>query len=78
MNVLSNNTGLSQQMLGSIQKVKNLMLMAKGNPMAVLQQNPQMQQVVQMCRGQNPKIVFENMCRQMGINPNDIINALKG
>lgn len=77
MNVLSNNAGLSQQMLGGIQKAKSLMLMAQGNPMTVLQQNPQMQQIMQMCQGQNPQAIFESMCKQMGVNPNDVLNALR-
>lgn len=82
MNVLSNGlqgtqNGLSQQMMSGIQQVKGLMSMAQGNPMAMLQNNPQFAQVVQMCKGQNPQQVFENMCKQQGVNPNDIINALR-
>lgn len=77
MNVLSNNAGMSQQMIGGIQRAKNLMFMAQGNPMAVLQQNPQMQRVIKMCQGQNPQAIFESMCKQMGVNPNDVLNALR-
>jgi hypothetical protein len=72
MNPLNTSNGLPPQIVQNIQQVKRIMQMGD------LRQNPQMQQVMQMCRGQNPKLVFENMCRQMGINPNDIINAIKG
>lgn len=81
MNILGGNNmqngGLPPQLMQQIQQVKGLMALSKGNPMAILQSNPQMQQVMQMCKGQNPKAVFENMCKQQGINPDAIINALK-
>lgn len=81
MNILGGNNmqngGLPPQLMQQIQQVKGLMALSKGNPMAILQSNPQMQQVMQMCKGQSPKTVFENMCKQQGINPDAIINALK-
>lgn len=79
MNILGNGSGggLPPQLMQSIQQVKGIMGMAKGNPMAMLQNNPQFAQVMQMCKGQNPQTVLENMCRQQGINPQDLINALK-
>lgn len=79
MNILGNGggDGLPPQLMQSIQQVKGIMGMAQGNPMAMLQNNPQFAQVMQMCKGQNPQTVLENMCRQQGINPQDLINALK-
>lgn len=79
MNILGNGGGggLPPQLMQNIQQVKGIMGMARGNPMAMLQNNPQLQQVLQMCKGQNPQIVLENMCKQQGINPQDLINALK-
>lgn len=79
MNILGNGGGggLPPQLMQSIQQVKGIMGMAQGNPMAMLQNNPQFAQVIQMCKGQNPQTVLENMCRQQGINPQDLINALK-
>lgn len=79
MNILGNSSGggLPPQLMQSIQQVKGIMGMARGNPMAMLQNNPQLQQVLQMCKGQNPQAVLENMCKQQGINPQDLINALK-
>lgn len=69
--------GLSPQLMQSIQQVKGLMGMMNGNPMALMQNNPQIAQVMQMCQGQNPQIILENMCKQQGIDPNALINALK-
>lgn len=82
MNILGNGGmptggGLPPQMMQSIQQVKGLMGMAKGNPMALMQNNPQIAQAMQMCKGQNPRTVFESMCRQQGIDPNAFMNALR-
>lgn len=83
MNILGNGGtpptmgGLSPQMMQNIQQVKGLMGMMKGNPMALLQQNPQMAQVMQMCNGKNPQAVFEAMCKERGIDANAFMSALK-
>lgn len=83
MNILGNGGmpisggGLPPQLMQSIQQVKGIMGMAKGNPMALMQNNPQFAQVMQMCQGQNPRTVLESMCRQQGIDPNALINALR-
>lgn len=72
MNPLNISNGLPPQLMRGIQQVKQIMRMGD------LRQNPQMQQVMQMCQGQNPQVVFETMCRQMGVNPNDVLNAIRG
>lgn len=72
MNPLNMSNGLPPQLMQSIQQVKQIMRMGD------LKQNPQMQQVMQICQGQNPQVVFETMCRQMGVNPNDVLNAIRG
>lgn len=72
MNPLNMSNGLPPQLMQGIQQVKQIMRMGD------LRQNPQMQQVMQMCQGQNPQVVFETMCRQMGVNPNDVLNAIRG
>lgn len=82
MNILGNggmvNGGLPPQLMQSIQQVKGIMNMARTNPMSTLmQQNPQLNQAMQMCRGQNPQKVLEQMCRQQGVDANALINALK-
>lgn len=49
------------------------MLQNAQNPSAALtqlaSQNPQMQQIMQMCNGKNPKDVFFQACQQRGIDP---------
>ena len=82
MNPLGNGnipfaTQLPTQMQQSIQQIKNIMRIAQGNPMAFAQQNPMFNQVLQMCKGQNPQTIFTNMCKQMGYDPNVILNALQ-
>lgn len=72
MNPLNMSNGLPPQLMQSIQQVKQIMRIGD------LRQNPQIQQVMQMCQGQNPQVVFETMCRQMGVNPNDVLNAIRG
>lgn len=74
---MQNGGGLPPQLMQQIQQVKGIMNMANGNPMALMQNNPQFWQIMQMCQGQDAKTVFENMCKQQGIDPNAVINALK-
>lgn len=75
-----NNT-LSPQMMQGIQQVKSMMHMANGNPTAMLQQigqnNPMVNQVLQMYKGQNLQNVFMNECKRMGVDPNAILNELR-
>lgn len=67
----------------AIQQLKSMMAMLNGNanPGMVLQSlaqsNPQFQQVLQMCQGQNPKDVFYTRCQEMGVNPDDILNLFR-
>lgn len=78
MNILGNGGGgLPPQMMQSIQQVKGLMSMVNGNPMALMQSNPQFAQVMQMCKGQNPQKMVEQMCKQKGIDVNAFMNELK-
>ena len=63
--------------------IKNMiaMLNSAQNPQAALQmlaqKNPQMAQVINLVGGRNPQEVFYEMCRQKGVNPDDILNQLK-
>lgn len=79
MNILGNSGGggLPPQLMQNIQQVKGLMGMTNGNPMALMQSNPQIAQVMQMCKGQNPQKLVEQMCKQQGIDMNALINALR-
>lgn len=80
MNPLGNGNigGLTPQMQQGIQQVKGIMQMANGNPVAIMQKNPMFKQVMQMCNGKNPEQLFYAMCKQQGINPNDILKELRG
>lgn len=80
MNPLGNgnlSNGLSPEIMQNIQQVKGMMNMLKGNPQTIMQQNPMLNQVMQMCQGKNPETVFKSMCKSKGIDPDAFINALK-
>lgn len=68
---------------GAVQSVKNMMnaFRCAGNPQQMLNamaaQNPQLAGIISMLGGRNPKDVFYQQCKQQGINPDDVINALK-
>ena len=78
-----NPLGFNPQMLQNIQQVKGLMsqLNMMKNPQGAIQQmaqnNPQLNQVLQMCQGRNPKDVFYSVCQQRGIDPEQFIQMLK-
>lgn len=69
--------GLPPEIMQNIQQVKGMMNMLKGNPQTIMQQNPMLNQVMQMCQGQNPETVFKSMCKAKGIDPDAFIKALK-
>ena len=48
-----------------------------GLPPQLMQQIRKVKGIMQMCKGQIPKTVFENLCKQNGIDGNAIINELK-
>ena len=53
------------------------------NPMALFQQmamsNPQLQPFMNMIRqGQNPQQILENVCKQRGINLQELMKMIKG
>lgn len=53
------------------------MMRGGATPQALMGQFPQLQQVMNMCKGQNPRDVFYSMCNQRGVNPDDILNQLR-
>lgn len=73
------------QMNPSIQQIKNMMSMVQmsANPQMALQnivnQNPNLQNILNLANsnGANLQQVFYNMAKQKGVNPEDIINALR-
>ena len=68
--------------LGQIKQMMNLVRSAS-NPNAMLnnlmQQNPQVGQVMQLIQqgGGDPKTVFYKLAEQKGVDPNEVLNALK-
>jgi len=73
------------QMNQSIQQIKNMMSMVQmsANPQMALQnivnQNPNLQNILNLANsnGANLQQVFYNMAKQKGVNPEDVINALR-
>lgn len=72
--------GINPQML---QQVKQMMSTARTmqNPQQAISQlmgqNPQLNAVMQMCQGKNPKDVFYAECEKRGIDPESILNQLR-
>lgn len=62
---------------GAIQSFQRITKMLQGaqNPQAAISQfvqsNPQMQQIIRMCNGKNPKDIFIQECKNRGIDPNE-------
>lgn len=79
MNPLGNGNvgGMPPQFHQNIQQVKGLMQMAQGNPIALAQQNPAVAQVMQMCQGKDPQKMFYDLCKQMNVDPETILNELR-
>ncbi len=75
------NLGMVKQAAQSAKRMMG-MLNAVKNPqqalMQVAQQNPELNAVMQMIGGRNPQEVYMEECQKRGIDPNIIINALKG
>lgn len=73
-------------MLGNLQQIKSMMAMlnGSGDPMTMINQmarnNPQLQNVLQMVQanGGDPKTAFYKLAEEKGVDPDEIINALKG
>jgi hypothetical protein len=77
MNPLGKGNSLPPNVMKNIQQLKGLMQTANGNPTALLQNNPQLQQVLNLTKGRNPEQVFYELCQQKGINPDDVLNMFK-
>lgn len=76
------NTGAA--MTSNLKRIKEMVGMIKGarNPQVILSQmasnNPQMKSVLDMVQtGGDPKQIFFNACKQKGIDPEQILSAMK-
>lgn len=73
-------------MLGNLQQIKSMMAMlnGSGDPMTMINQmarnNPQLQNVLQMVQanGGDAKAAFYKLAQEQGVDPDEILNALKG
>lgn len=85
MNILNNRAGtptaIPPQVMQGISQIKQMQSLFKGTPQQMIQQmaqsNPVVNEVIQMCKGQNPQQVFEMMCKQRGIDGNAILRELQ-
>lgn len=75
--------GINHQFMQAVQSAKRMVGMLKSakNPQAAImqaaQQNPQLGAVMQMCNGKNPQSVFEDQCRQHGIDPKQAMQQIQ-
>lgn len=78
-----NKTSIQQGQNPIMSNVKNMMNMINfaKNPqqalMSMAQSNPQVQEVMKMCEVKNPKDVFYQKCKDMNIDPNEILKMMK-
>ena len=80
-NILNPSNPMNTNRIGQMKSLYQTFQNAK-NPMALFQQmamrNPQMQPILNMLRnGMNPNQIFNDLCRQKGINPQELLNMLK-
>lgn len=65
--------GQLKQMMGAVNTLRN--------PMQALQvlsgQVPVLRQVLQLCQGRNPKDVFYEECKKVGMDPNEVLSYLR-
>ena len=65
-------------------QLKNLykMLTQSNNPMQMFQQmamqNPNLKPIAQMLQTQNPKDVFNQLCKQKGVDPQQFLKSITG
>lgn len=78
---MPNNIEMLKQAAQSAKRMMNMLNTVK-NPqqalMEVAQQNPQLNSVMQMCQGRNPQEVFYEECKKHNVNPDEVLNLLKG
>ena len=75
-------TGANNPMSAMMQAVKMVgQIRQSGNPQTafnqMVQTNPAVKRAMDMCKGKNPQQVFEQRCRQNGIDPAQITGMLR-
>lgn len=76
LNGLQANFEAQNQGINQVKQLMQTMRYAR-NPMQVINNNPSIANVLNMCRGQNPKDVFYSLCKQKNVNPDEILNELR-
>lgn len=70
---------INPQMLKGIKSYMQTVKMAQ-NPSealsAISQQSPQLRNVMELCKGRNPRDVFMEQCQNMGYDPDEIVKML--
>lgn len=82
MSMIGNMGGSNNPMAAMMQAMQVVNQIKKsGNPQAALNQmaqsNPNIKQAMDLCKGKNPKQVFENGCRQNGYDPAQFTGMFK-
>ena len=72
MNPLFNLLGGGQNPM--MAQIRNIAGMMRGNPQAMLQNNPQAQQLI--AQYGSPQKAFYALAQQMGIDPNEVMKTL--
>ena len=75
------NVKIDPQTIATAKRMMNMLNAAK-NPGAALSQvagqNPTLATVFKLCGNRDPKTVFYELCAKNGIDPDEILNQLKG
>lgn len=79
-NVINPSNPMNNNRIGQMKNMMDMFRNSK-NPMMLFQQmaqrNPQLQPILNMYRqGMNPNQILENICKQKGINPQELMNML--
>ena len=80
-NVINPSNPMNNNRIGQMKSIYDAFRNTK-NPMALFQQlamrNPQMQPILNMLKqGVNPNQLFEQVCKQRGINPQELMNIFR-
>jgi hypothetical protein len=76
----NNTLGINPQALQSVKQLMGMMQTMRNPQQAIMQMaqsNPQLNSIMQLVGGRNPKDVFMEECQKRGIDPNTIINQLR-
>ena len=57
-----------------MEQIRNIGQMMRGNPQAILQSNPQAQQLISQYG--DPQKAFYALAKQMGVDPNEVMRTL--